>query len=49
MSTDDHLMFYGPSLHSTIDMSALYETVSTVIKLTSAPSLGSGPSGSNQP
>ncbi|KAF8742867.1 hypothetical protein RHS02_03064, partial [Rhizoctonia solani] len=29
MSTDDHLMFYGPSLHSTIDMSALYETVST--------------------
>ncbi|KAL5637045.1 hypothetical protein ACGC1H_000871 [Rhizoctonia solani] len=28
MTTDDHLMFYGPSLYSTIDMSALYQTVS---------------------
>ncbi|CAE6524518.1 unnamed protein product [Rhizoctonia solani] len=28
MTTDDHLMFYGPSLYSTIDISALYQTVS---------------------
>ncbi|CAE6424553.1 unnamed protein product [Rhizoctonia solani] len=41
MSTDDHLMFYGPSLYSTIDMSALYETGSTptLIQSRRAPSV----------
>jgi hypothetical protein len=33
LTVDDHLMFYGPSLYSTIEMSSLYETFSMVIRL----------------
>jgi hypothetical protein len=30
LAIDDHLMFYGPSLFPTVEMSSLYESYSTV-------------------